>query len=308
MIQTKWMPTDRYYRELLSIEDLVERTARYQELLVAPWQGMMSMLSRSSKDGTEPDSLAGPRLFRWLLPDQVEQIEVLLSELEAANAWETGADSLEQGIARFTPYANKLPLDEVTGWLILQDGKQSSNDASAFEHGYTGGIDWVNPQFACQFWNVNEDNLRRLPGLVVHEMHHLIRLRLFPWGPQTSVADYIVVEGTAEAFAASLFGEDKITYIVSEVQGEALERARQLIGSGLVQTGFDTIRGYIFGDALANEWGFSPVGGMPTYGGYAIGYHVVKAFLERTGLSVEEATFLPALEIIRESRFFDALV
>jgi uncharacterized protein YjaZ len=38
-----------------------------------------------------------------------------------------------------------------------------------------------------------------------------------------------------------------------------------------------------------------------------VGYRVVQAFLQRTGLSVEEATFIPADEIVAESRFFAEL-
>jgi uncharacterized protein YjaZ len=120
----------------------------------------------------------------------------------------------------------------------------------------------------------------------------------------TSVADYIVMEGTAESFAASIFGQDKVGYFITEFDPAELETARRLIGEGLDATGFDVIRGYIFGDALAGRSGFKPVGGMPTYGGYAIGYHAVQAFLERSGLSIEEATFLPAKEIVRGSGFF----
>lgn len=44
---------------------------------------------------------------------------------------------------------------------------------------------------------------------------------------------------------------------------------------------------------------------MPTYGGYATGYHVVQASLKRGGLSIEEATFLPAKEIVSGSGFFE---
>jgi uncharacterized protein YjaZ len=43
---------------------------------------------------------------------------------------------------------------------------------------------------------------------------------------------------------------------------------------------------------------------MPTYGGYAIGYRVVQAYLKRTGSSVKEATFVPAAEIVAESGYF----
>lgn len=44
---------------------------------------------------------------------------------------------------------------------------------------------------------------------------------------------------------------------------------------------------------------------MPNYGGYAVGYHVVQAFLKRTGCTVEEATFIPAERIVKESGYFE---
>ena len=47
-----------------------------------------------------------------------------------------------------------------------------------------------------------------------------------------------------------------------------------------------------------------PTIGMPDYGGYAIGYRVVQAYLARTGQSIEAATFVPADEIVRQSGFF----
>jgi uncharacterized protein YjaZ len=43
---------------------------------------------------------------------------------------------------------------------------------------------------------------------------------------------------------------------------------------------------------------------MPTYGGYTIGYHVVQAYLKRSGRTIEEATFVSADEIVAESGFF----
>jgi uncharacterized protein YjaZ len=44
--------------------------------------------------------------------------------------------------------------------------------------------------------------------------------------------------------------------------------------------------------------------GAPDYAGYAIGYHVVRQYLERTGKTAAEATFVPASEIIDASGFF----
>jgi uncharacterized protein YjaZ len=53
----------------------------------------------------------------------------------------------------------------------------------------------------------------------------------------------------------------------------------------------------------AAQRSFQPQG-VPTYGGYAVGSHVVQAFLRRSGLSIEAATFLPAREIVAESGVF----
>ena len=67
---------------------------------------------------------------------------------------------------------------------------------------------------------------------------------------------------------------------------------------------YDPVTGEV-GVAVQN--GYEPLGGMPAYGGYAVGYHVVQAFLQRTGMSVEEATFVPADEIVAKSEFFAEL-
>jgi uncharacterized protein YjaZ len=298
-MKTTWKPTNEYYHQILAAPDAAARRQLYLDLLVKPWKPMMEMMGRSGADMNDP--LGGARAWAWLLPDQVEIMAEILRKLEAANAWETGQEALEQAAGRFAAYEDRIKIDEITGWLALANPERSN----PFERGYTGATDWVRPWFIGQFWDPNEDNLSRLPALVAHEMHHLIRMRLFPFGLQTSVADYIAMEGTAEAFAAALFGEDKVGLFITEFDLSELENARRLIGQGLEATGFDVIRGYIFGDALAEKHGFRPVGGMPTYGGYATGYHVVQAFLKRSGLSIEAATFLPAKEIVSGSGFFE---
>jgi uncharacterized protein YjaZ len=299
MLNTHWIPTDEYYHRILDAPDEAARRQLYLDLLVRPWQPMMSMLgSRFGAD--ESDPLSGARAWAWLLPHQTGEMQALLAKLETAQAWQIGREALQRAAGQFEAYADHIPFDSVEGWLALADPAR----ANTAEGGYTGGVDWTYPRFVGQFWDPNERNLPRLPALVAHEMHHLIRLRAFPWGPGTSVGDYLVIEGTAEAFAASLFGEDRIGWFVTDFDPAGLETARRLIGPALAKTGFHTIRGYIFGDASAHEWGFEPVGGMPAYGGYAVGYHVVRAFLERTGTSIEAATFLPAAEIIQGSGYF----
>jgi hypothetical protein len=298
-MQTTFIPTNEYYHHILAEPDPSARRQLYLDLLVEPWKPMMQMMSRFGADLDDP--LSGARAWAWLLPDQTGEMAAVLQKLEAARAWDTGREALAQAAARFDPFQERIPFDGITGWLALADPARSN----PYERGYTGATDWTRPWLIGQFWDPNEENLSRLPGLVAHEMHHLIRMRLFPFGLQTSVADYIVIEGTAESFATALFGDDKLGFFVSDVGPSGLETARRLIGQNLEATGFDVIRGYLFGDDLAERGGFLPAGGMPPYGGYATGYYVVQAFLKRSGLSIEEATFLPAKEIVNGSGYFD---
>jgi uncharacterized protein YjaZ len=297
-MRTNFEPTNEYYRRILDAPDAETRRQRYLELLVNPWKPMMEMMTRFGADPA--DALGGAKAWGWVLPEQTELMAALLSKLEAADAWTVGRRALEEASARFEPYQARIPFDSISGWLTLADPAHSN----PYERGYSGATDWTRPWFIGQFWEPDEANLSRLPGLVAHEMHHLIRNRLFPWGPQISVADYIVVEGTAESFATALYGQEKLGLFISEFDPRELETARALIGQGLQATGFDVIRGYIFGDALAERSRFRPVGGMPTFGGYAVGYHVVQAFLKRSGKTIEETTFLPAQEIVEGSGFF----
>ncbi len=294
-----WIPTNTYYHRLLDTSNSAARHQLYLDLFIQPWKPMMDMVRFGNE---QTDVLAGARAWNWLLPDQVTEIAALLQKLEAADAWIQGYETMQAALARFEPYASRIPFDTIEGWLVLS----APTRFNTFERGYTGATDWFQPRFIGQFWDPNDYNLPRLGGLIAHEMHHLIRLRAFPFNPQTtSVADYIVLEGTAESFAASLFGEDKVGYYITEFDSNELENARRLIGEGLNATGFNLIRSYIFGDALAERSGYAPLGGMPTYGGYAIGYHVVQAFLKRTGTTIEEATFLPASEIVAGSGFWN---
>jgi radical SAM superfamily enzyme YgiQ (UPF0313 family) len=51
----------------------------------------------------------------------------------------------------------------------------------------------MNPRFMCQYFEPHERNIKALSGAVVHELNHLIRLRVFPWDmANTSVGDYII--------------------------------------------------------------------------------------------------------------------
>ena len=295
-----WIRTNEIYHQIIAADDLAAKQQLYREQFIAPWQAMMQMMGGMVSEDNE-DEFAAARAWAWLLPQDLTAVPPALTKLEAANAWDAGEQAMTAAVKRLAPYADRIPIETITGWLMLADPAR----ANPINRGYTGAIDFTQPQFVVQFDTPNDYNLPRLKGAVVHEMHHLVRLRLFPWDmAQTSVADYIIHEGLAESFAAALFGEDIVGYYVTDFDEAELDTAVNLIRDGLELTGFNLIRAYIFGDSLADAWGF-PKLGMPDYGGYAIGYRVVQAYLQRTGRSIEEATFRPALEIVQKSGFFD---
>lgn len=300
-MNTEFINTRDYYHQIINAPDAETRQQRYLELLVQPWQQMMSMVSgHMPGNHAENDPLAGAKAWNWLLPDDLTEIPAALHTLEQADAWRVGAEAMREAAARFAPYADRVPFDEITGWLVLSDPKK----ADPIMRGYTGATDWMQPRIIAQFDVPNDYNLPRLPGLIVHEMHHLVRMRVFPWTMQTTVADYIIVEGTAESFAGALYGDDCLGYYVTDFDDSEIETAREVIGAALDKSGFDVIRSYIFGDAIAEKYNL-PQFGIPAYGGYAIGYRVVQAFMQRTGKSIEETTFIPAQEIIKGSGFFE---
>ena len=67
-------------------------------------------------------------------------------------------------------------------------------------------------------------------------------------------------------------------------------------------TDFGAVRGSILGDTLSTDMGL-PEAGVPDHTGYAIGYRLVRQYVERAGQTVAEATRIPANEIIAVSGF-----
>lgn len=294
-MKANWIDTQTIYREIIAAPDRATREQIYLERLVQPWQTMMTMIG-----GNSDDPFAGARRWHWFLPEQLMSAPVVLQKLESAEAWQTGSKAMTRATTVFAPYTDQIPIDTIEGWLTLADPER----ADPIGRGYTGGVDFTAPRFVVQYDDPNEYNLPRLAGCIVHEMHHLIRTAVCPWNfMQATVGDYIVHEGLAESFAAALYGEEVLGYYVTEFDEAQLDTAKTLIADNLQTTGFDKLRAFIFGDYWSHKLGL-PAVGMPDYGGYAIGYRVVQAYLERTGKSVQEATFVSSAEIIANSHYF----
>jgi uncharacterized protein YjaZ len=283
--------TEAAYRRILAEPDAAARAATFEAELAAPFAGLTRIMGGQ----------AG--FTQWVLgPEQLwADRERRLRDVETFathDLWGRAARSLEVGRAAFAGVSERIPAGDVVFGLYLSD-----LSALPMQRGYSGfgGLPgWV----MTVYDHPTPENLARVEACTVHELHHNVRFRLFPFSPMsTSVADYIVAEGLAEAFAAEHYGEESVGPWVSEFDEARLEEARAAIGAALGATGFDVVRAYIFGDTIASYSGIAPRG-VPDFAGYALGYKLVRAYQRRTGATVAEATLLPARAIVEESGFF----
>ena len=281
--------TESTYRRLLDAPDATVREAIYRQELIEPFIGLVQYfggdgLAVFAQWGVNPEQFA---------KNNRQHMKATIDALAVADAWHRAVQALEKGSLAFAPFADRIPLEKITFGLLIADLSGSPQAG-----GYTGfgGIPgWIMTVYGAP----NEQNLQRVESATVHELHHNVMGSSNPKAldmMHATVGDYMVAEGLAESFSAELYGTDKIGPWVTEFDDSRLEQTRTIFHKGLSVTGFDEMRGYIFGD---------PAAGLPAFAGYAIGYRVVQAYLMRTGNSVVETTFVPAQTIINDSGFFD---
>jgi uncharacterized protein YjaZ len=286
--------TEVAYRHLLAAPDADARKAIFREELIAPFQGLVQIFGGDGLAvfkgwGMAPEQFTEPARVR--MADAIEALAV-------HHAWARAAKALQDGRAAFVAYEERIPLQTVVFGLFVAD-----LSASPWARGYTGfgGFPgWI----MTVYGEPDGYNLARVEAATVHELHHNILGAVAPYNMMSvTVGQYMVLEGLAESFAAELYGARLVGPWVSEFDESSLEETRRIIGGVLQVSGFDRVRSYIFGDAIGASAGRATVG-VPLHAGYAIGYRVVQAYLETTGKSVIDATFVPADEIIAESGFF----
>jgi uncharacterized protein YjaZ len=289
--------THSIYQRLLDATDDTTREAIFNEL-IEPFEGLVKIFGWG-KTGIDAFASWGMKPTQFAAENH-EHMESVMKALEQANAWQRAAQSLDKGRDAFAAYADQIKLENVTFGLMLAD--LSHFPQAAGYTGFGGVPGWI----MTVYGDPTPDNLKRIEACTVHELHHNI------WSDYTkpdfmkttTVADYMVMEGLAESFAAELYGEDTIGPWVTQFDESQLERTKIIFREGLTRTGFNTIRGYIFGGEIAESHGLEKID-VPMYAGYALGYRVVQAYLKRTGKTVADATFVPPQEIVAESCFFD---
>ncbi|SDI35067.1 DUF2268 domain-containing protein [Nonomuraea jiangxiensis] len=147
----------------------------------------------------------------------------------------------------------------------------------------------------------SEEVIGRIAHCAVHEFHHGVRYTNVEWDPATvTVGEHVMAEGLAEAFVRELSGPGAMGPWSSMVTGEALEEAHRLIMADFDLAGMGHTTAYVLGDSAMRTFGQEPRG-IPDMAGYGVGLRLVDRVLAATGLSVEEATLLPAAELMRRA-------
>lgn len=269
-----------------------ERIDFYRNKLMEPFLGLFERMNMP----VNPELLGS---FPIIGHDAA--MKSMLDKLKSADARSKAHDAMEDSILRFQDADILMPDKVVVGIFLGNPAVLANNE------GYTGfgGIPgYIQIVIAPNEYNLRS-NLQHLKAAVAHEFNHNVLFSNSKWDffNDVSVARYIAVEGLAESFVASLYGEEYIGTWVTGVQGQDLEKSREIIGKSLNIRGFNEVRKYVFGDQMKNFDGFEPTG-LPAFAGYAVGYYAVQAFLKKTGITVAKATIIDGEIIIKESGYF----
>ncbi|WP_152393507.1 DUF2268 domain-containing protein [Paenibacillus guangzhouensis] len=219
--------------------------------------------------------------------DQLKQIDIL----------STAKETLLYCIACMGQAGLQVKADSLRLGTYLADPNKL-----AYTKGYTGfgGI----PGYIQLIIYPNTYNIPRIPAIIAHEFHHNIRFSYFDWDHgNVTLAEYMIIEGLADSFASALYGEESLGPWVTSMDSEDLEYSIAVMQEARDIKGFAEVSSYMFGDDIARQQGYQPVG-VSYAAGYAVGYHVVQAFLRNTKASIYDATILSAQEIMEGSRVF----
>lgn len=228
--------------------------------------------------------------------DETSRSEI--AYLNSNELWENCERTIRKALGRFIDAGVELKLENYLFTILLANPRHPSIIMS---DGYCG--DGGIPGYILGWLLPGDETIRRLPAALVHEVNHNVRFQHIAWRNDITLGEMLVSEGLAENYATTLFDESYLGPWVTKTDMELMPLVKEIIYSGLGAQGLENITSYLYGDELARLQNY-PEMGVPYCAGYAVGYYLVKHFLRKTGISIEEATILPAETILREVEEF----
>ncbi|MEI3599147.1 MULTISPECIES: DUF2268 domain-containing protein [unclassified Oceanobacillus] len=295
----KVIDTVEQYEELLAITDLEKRKNYFRYTMMEPFKEMWNLINVPLKAKQENgyDVIMATKMLGYADISNGKQIEQGLSILNENNAYIVADNTIKNCIENANKSGLKVNADEIKFGLYV-----ANPDKLKLQKGYTGfgGI----PGFITVNIYPNEYNLPKLPAVIAHEFHHNIRFSYFDWDHgNVTLGDYLVIEGLAESFAKELYGTEQLGPWVTSMDKEELEYSTDVIREALDVKGFAEVSSYMFGDEIAAQEGYQPVG-LPFCAGYAVGYKAVQSYMKKYNKTIYEATLASTDEIIHGCDLF----
>lgn len=278
-----------------------ENSFRYE--IMKPFEEMWRYLSVPlvpKTPGGYDVVMASEMLGIWTPRKEIELIKSKVTPLKDTNIFSQYNQVIKESVQLFNDIGYDIPVNEFRLNILLGDPENNILMASEGYSGF-GGI----PGYILLIVVPNAFNRTRLKSALAHEFNHNVRFTYEPFNHgDVSVEDYLVIEGLAEVFAETLYGVEQRGPWVQEYDQEELEYTIEVMKSGREARGFDQVSAYMYGDEVAREQGYQPVG-LSRNAGYTIGYHLVKDYLKNTGETIAQATLTPSRTLVEESRIFD---
>lgn len=144
---------------------------------------------------------------------------------------------------------------------------------------------WIDPDHL----NVQDNIEREVQSTIVHELHHAMRNRIYPW-PGTLLDD-IVGEGLADHFDIEINGQHPKPWSHALSDKELAVYREKAEPHFYEQNTEDDYYKWIVG---------SEEDGIPRWAGYAFGFQLVEGYLSRTGRKASELVQLKSQEFLTE--------
>ncbi|MBX0319203.1 MULTISPECIES: DUF2268 domain-containing protein [Shouchella] len=289
--------TIEQYEKLFSMKEEKENYFRYS--MMAPFEKMWNAINVPLK-ANQPngyDVIMATKMLGYLDITETEMGKGALEQLREVQALQTAYDTLNHCVEFIQENKLKITTDELKFGMYIADPKKLE-----LQKGYCGfgGI----PGFIQVSIFPSSYNVPKIPAVIAHEFHHNLRFSYFDWDHgNVTVGDYLIIEGLAESFAKELYGKDLLGPWVTSFDKEDLEYSTEIIKDALTVKGFAEVSSYMFGDTIAKEQGYQPVGLSP-FAGYAVGYQAVQSFMKANNVGIGEATLLSAEEILNNCGLF----
>lgn len=289
--------TIEQYEQLYKLE--VGREDYFRYTMMKPFENMWRTINvpLKAKQPSGYDVLMATHMLGYLNVSETEIGWQALQQFKKLAVLETAHKTLNRCVDFSKKHDLRVNADELRFGMYVADPTKL-----ALQKGYCGfgGI----PGFIHVSIYPNAYNVPKIPAVIAHEFHHNIRFSYMDWDHgDVTVGDYLVIEGLAESFAQELYGKAQLGPWVTSFDEEDLAYSTAVIKDAIHIKGFAEVSSYMFGDTIAKEQGYKPVGLSP-FAGYAVGYHIVQSFMKNNHVNIAEATLLETDEIINHCGLF----